>query len=366
MHAMLRCDPAREFARVVPCSIGSNRAAMEQGMTRCALRLALLLAGCAPGAALGAFQIQQLYSNADGAIQFVLLRETGGQNGQDRLAGKTLIATRATATKSYTFPADLPHASTANRAVLIATQGYLAAPSYATEFKTVAPDYVVPDRFLPTDGGTVSFAGVDQMTYAALPRDGFSALHRTGATIRDNAAQNYGGATASLPVIPVTAVEYYHAGLDHYFISALAADIDALDSGRIAGWSRTGQSFKVWPISQGFLDTVCRYYIPPQHGDSHFFSASKVECAAVASRVGTDPNFSGYVLETSDAFSVALPDSAGTCAAYWVPVYRLWNNRSDSNHRYAADPAIKAQMIARGYVAEGYGPDAVIMCSPID
>jgi len=28
-------------------------------------------------------------------------------------------------------------------------------------------------------------------------------------------------------------------------------------------------------------------------------------------------------------------------------------------------PAIKAQMIERGYVAEGYGPDTVDMCAPV-
>jgi hypothetical protein len=327
---------------------------------------ALLTAWFAPGAALAAFQIQQLYSNADGSIQFVLLRETAGENGHHQLAGKTLTATREGRTNTYIFPNDLPHASTANHSVLVATQGYLSAPAYAPEFRLVAPDYVVPDRFLPTDGGSVSFAGVDRMSYEALPRDGFSAVHRTGATIRDNAAQNYGGGAASLAVLPVTAIEFHNAALDHYFVSDLAADIDALDSGRLSGWTRTGQSFKVWPIPQGFLDTVCRYYIPPEHGDSHFFSASKLECAAVAARIGTDPNFSGYILETSDAFSVALPDGDGTCAAYWVPVYRLWNQRADSNHRYTIDPAIKAQMIARGYVAEGYGPEAVAMCSPID
>jgi hypothetical protein len=44
-------------------------------------------------------------------------------------------------------------------------------------------------------------------------------------------------------------------------------------------------------------------------------------------------------------------------------VYRLWNHRVDSNHRYTTDAAIKAQMIAAGSVAEGYGPDAVDMCA---
>ncbi len=37
----------------------------------------------------------------------------------------------------------------------------------------------------------------------------------------------------------VDVIEFYHAGLDHYFISSLAADIAALDSGRFNGWTRT-------------------------------------------------------------------------------------------------------------------------------
>jgi hypothetical protein len=54
----------------------------------------------------------------------------------------------------------------------------------------------------------------------------------------------------------------------------------------------------------------------------------------------------------------------GACPMGTIPVYRLWNQRADSNHRYTTDAAIKAQMIANGYVAEGYGPDSVIMCAP--
>jgi len=57
---------------------------------------------------------------------------------------------------------------------------------------------------------------------------------------------------------------------------------------------------------------------------------------------------------------------SGACPAGTGPVYRLWNQRADSNHRYTIDATIKAQMIARGYVAEGYGPEAVAMCSPLD
>jgi len=325
----------------------------------------LLGAAATSSAAAPSFQIQQLFSSADGTIQFVLLRETAGQNGQDQFAGLTLQTIHGGVNHVFTFPANLPSPNTANRSVLIATQGYLTAPSYATEYRAVAPDFVMPDRFLPTESGFIAFDTADQLLYTALPRDGFTAFYRGGA-LRDNAATNFGGATASLPPVPVAAVEYYHAGLDHYFISDLAPDLDALDSGRLAGWARTGKTIKVWPLSQGFLNAVCRFYIPPAHGSSHFFSASASECATVSALVATDPNYSGYILETGEAFSVALPDASGVCAQYWVPVYRLWNQRADSNHRYTTDAAVKAAMIAKGYVAEGYGSDAVAMCSPLN
>jgi uncharacterized protein YfaP (DUF2135 family) len=56
--------------------------------------------------------------------------------------------------------------------------------------------------------------------------------------------------------------------------------------------------------------------------------------------------------------------NAGACPANTIPVYRVFNNRPDGNHRYSTDPAIRDQMVARGGIAEGYGPNAVIMCAP--
>jgi hypothetical protein len=47
-----------------------------------------------------------------------------------------------------------------------------------------------------------------------------------------------------------------------------------------------------------------------------------------------------------------------------VPVYRVWNGRVDSNHRYTIDIAVRDAMVAAGGIAEGYGPNAVIMCAP--
>jgi hypothetical protein len=141
-------------------------------------------------------------------------------------------------------------------------------------------------------------------------------------------------------------------------MSSLLPDIQALDSGHFPGWIRTGHSFKAYPQPTTGTSPVCRFYMPaPQ--DSHFYSASMAECAAVAAKYPT------FMFEAPDVFYISLPDTAtGTCPSATVPVFRLFNNRADANHRYTTDLQIKAQMIGQGYTAEGYGPSATIMCAP--
>src|SRR5437868_2157609 len=229
----------------------------------------LVLLATGAQASFHTYRIESLYSNADGTVQYVVLHETQGMVGQRFLAGHALTSTHAGVTKTYTFAVNLPGDDTANRRVLIATQA-------CADLRLIAPDYVVPNQFLATDGGTVDYAGSDQLTYASLPTDGALALTRAGTTA-PNLAINFSGASAVVPVLPVTSLEYYNAALDHYFISDLQPDIDALDTGRIAGWTRTGQSFRVFSTQAAGgagVNPVCRFYIPPAHGNSHFFSAS--------------------------------------------------------------------------------------------
>ncbi len=174
-------------------------------------------------------------------------------------------------------------------------------------------------------------------------------------------------ATARYTIGASPIVEYYNAALDHYFLTPNPMEAADLDGGVHSGWSRTGNTFPAFGAASAAPDgfvPVCRFYIPPAHGDSHFFTASASECAEVQSKVQTDPNYSDYVFESPNAFYAALPDTAtGVCPDATVPVYRLWNQRADSNHRYVTDPALKAQMIAKGYLGEGYGPDGVAMCA---
>ena len=92
------------------------------------------------------------------------------------------------------------------------------------------------------------------------------------------------GGPALARAASVDAVEYYNAGLDHYFVTALPNEIAALDAGMFVGWQRTGLAFKVAAAGDTLPGStpVCRFYGRPEAGlDSHFYSASPAECAAV-------------------------------------------------------------------------------------
>lgn len=161
----------------------------------------------------------------------------------------------------------------------------------------------------------------------------------------------------------VSAIEYYDSHLDHYFITAEAAEINALDSGVFPGWVRTGQTLGVVSasaIGAGF-GPVCRLYGLPTAGlDSHFYSASPAECAAVLAKWPT-----AWILESYNVFQSYLPDlTTGVCPINLLPVYRVYDNRPDANHRYTTSLAIRDQMVNAGWLPEGYGANAVAMCAP--
>ena len=186
---------------------------------------------------------------------------------------------------------------------------------------------------------------------------GSTCAGRCGAGIVDaNAAVQ--AAIAKAGPLTIDVVEYYNAALDHYFITWVAAEQANLDAGNTpTKWTRTGYSFKTFTIAQTGTSPVCRYYIPPAKGDSHFFGRGVDECNATGQKNPT------FVLEDPAFMQLYLPN-AGTCPANTTPIYRVFDNRPDANHRYMTDPAVRAQMVAKGWIVEGDGPDMVVMCAP--
>jgi hypothetical protein len=166
------------------------------------------------------------------------------------------------------------------------------------------------------------------------------------------------------PVTIVQVDEFYNPALRHYFITANAAEKQDLDTGVHLGWVRTGESFKAFAPGSGAggsINPVCRYYGDAEWGlDSHFLSADAGECLSVFQRYASVT----WMFESDNVFQINLPDKAnGTCPVGTIPVYRLWNQRADSNHRYTTSTVIRTQMLAAGYLAEGYGAEGVVMCA---
>ena len=171
------------------------------------------------------------------------------------------------------------------------------------------------------------------------------------------------GARAAIPASEqVTAVEYYHAALDHYFISADPKEISDLDTGVHTGWARTGYRFPVMKSGTTYPGTtpVCRFYSFTL--DTHFYSAKPSECEDVKVKFpGT------WTFESPEVFRAFLVDpSTGACPADTQAVYRLYNNRPDANHRYTDQLGVFVFMKGKGYIPEGDGSPQVpvAFCAP--
>ena len=178
-------------------------------------------------------------------------------------------------------------------------------------------------------------------------------MRRTFATLL---AALSGAALAAEPT--GTAIEWYHAGVGHYFFTSDPGEIAKVDSGGAgAGWVRTGGQFGTFTAAGDAPDLapVCRFYGTPGIGpNSHFYTSDAAECAKVK-------NDGGWTYE-GIAFYIHQP-VAGRCPAGTTAIYRSYNNgaaRNDSNHRFTVDPTVFSKSAAFGYVPEG-----VAMCAPL-
>lgn len=145
-----------------------------------------------------------------------------------------------------------------------------------------------------------------------------------------------------------TAVEYYNASLDHYFMTSIPAEISVLDTQVIPGWQRTGYAFNVYSLDAGAGVAACRFFGVPGVGpNTHFVTILPNECNDVMH----NPLwiFEGLV------FAADPPDGGGDCQANRVPVVRMYNNGKggQANHRYLTSHREVAAMLLEGWIVEG-------------
>ena len=157
----------------------------------------------------------------------------------------------------------------------------------------------------------------------------------------------------------VDVVEYFHDAWDHFFVTAYASEIDKLDEGKFAGWARSGLKFKAYPNGLPGTASMCRFFSTAfGERSSHFYTPVASECAAVKSNPAW--KYEG------EAFGVVLPNAAGGCPGGFKRLYRLYNNGQGGapNHRYTTEVAVRAIMMAFGWIPEGSGELGVIACTP--
>jgi serralysin len=135
------------------------------------------------------YRINELYSNADGSIQFIELK-VGDFAGESFWQGQSISDTQGGTTHTFTFPTNLPSTATNNTSVLIATQGF-------ANLGIATPDFIVPSGFLFTNGGTLDYANVDAITDGLLPTDGTHSNDRNGAS-QTNSPTDFAGQTGTV------------------------------------------------------------------------------------------------------------------------------------------------------------------------
>ncbi len=140
------------------------------------------------------WDVNEVFSSADGLIQYIELKETAGGVGEINLAGR--LVTSETTGNQFVFPANLVPPPSLKH-LLLATQSFADLPGAPT------PDHIIPPNFFSTAGDTLRFHTVDTWVIApgAIPTDCVSSLDRiTGAGV--NSPTNYDGGSGSVDAWP--------------------------------------------------------------------------------------------------------------------------------------------------------------------
>jgi dockerin type I repeat protein len=137
--------------------------------------------GSSARAAFHLWQVKEVFSNADGSVQFVELFDSF--SGETSMSGKTLKASSDGNIKTFTFPSNLTHSTPGS--LLLATTGFGSLAGGVTPDFTFSQGGVSGTFFNPNATNlTFTFSGSgDTMTFAgaALPKNGISSLTDSGA-----------------------------------------------------------------------------------------------------------------------------------------------------------------------------------------
>jgi hypothetical protein len=169
---------------------------------------AFLLGANVAHASFHVWAVTELYSSADGSVQFIKLTNNSTFTTEYFLGGHVITCTGAPGvSNSFTFPTNLPAVSTLNKTFLIGTSNLATLPGGVT------PDYVLTNQspFLFLNTGVTNTVGIigsleAPAAYTNLPTDGVLSLNGLGASLvaATNSPKNFNN--QSNRIVPVTFV----------------------------------------------------------------------------------------------------------------------------------------------------------------
>ena len=137
------------------------------------LALVLVAVGARPARAnCHTWDVSEIFSNVDGTIQFIELREPNGGCCEDGVPGHKI----ASGKRTFTIPLPDLEQPTAFRRLLFGTVGFAQLPG------APLPDYIIPSNFFYLDGDSVRYTPYDTMNFSfgELPTDGINSLRPSG------------------------------------------------------------------------------------------------------------------------------------------------------------------------------------------
>ncbi len=168
-------------------------------------RMSIAAAGLVAGALLLAtpalagihtWDVKEVFSNANGNIQFIELLDAGATGTEINVGNGTLTSTLHPA--GFAFGQGQVAPPTNGRRYLIATAAFAALAGAPT------PDVIIPAGLTPffdTSGDTVTFSSGDSLTFGAVPTNGIDSFDED-AGVAVNSPENYAGVSGSVNAAP--------------------------------------------------------------------------------------------------------------------------------------------------------------------
>ncbi len=172
--------------------------------------------------------VTELYSSADGSVQFVKLTNNSSFGTEYFLGGHVITCTGSPGiSNTFAFPTNLPAVSTVNKTFLIGTRNLATVPG------GVIPDYVFTNQgpFLFLNTGATNTVGIigsaeSRAAYTNLPTDGVSSLVGLGGSlvVATNSPKNFSDEANS--IVPVRFDSSHLSGTNFVMTFRTAAGVN--------------------------------------------------------------------------------------------------------------------------------------------